>query len=178
MGLSSILVDRGRVWTNTARMTVGSAGHPSEPVRVEGTTVYDWAAGEWFACRINAPAAAEARDAAQGREQADQRPTLIYDLEDEAGGVVRVGANSRVEVDSEALGLHVWEVTGEPTLYRKKEDLVAGEAQISRLVDDWPAGLPHPGTAKLSLVGSGASTTGELGSGSLTIDESGSGSVV
>lgn len=178
MGLSGVLVDRGRVWTNTARSTVASPGNPSVPVKVEGSTVYDWAASEWFACRIDAPAAAEARDAAQGRERPDQRPTLIYDLEDEAGNPVFLDSASRVEVDSEALGLHMWDVTGTPTLYRKKEDLVAGETQISRLVDDWPAGLPHPGFAGVGIASSGSGATGEVGAGSLAIAPGGSGSVV
>jgi hypothetical protein len=178
MGISSVLVDRGRVWTNTVRYTVASPGHPSVPLKVEGSTVYDWAASGWFACRIDSPAAAEARDAAQGRERPDQRPTLIYDLEDEAGNPVFLDSASRVEVDSEALGLHMWDVTGTPTLYRKKEDLVAGEAQISRLTDDWPAGLPHPGFAELGVGASGAGTTGEVGAGSLAISQSASETVV
>lgn len=177
MGLSSVLVDRARVFTNTTRMTTASPGHPSVPLRVEGQTVMDWAAGEWFACRINAPAAPES--AHEGAVRADVKPTMIYELEDEAGQPVHLSFNSRVEVDSEALGRHMFEVEAEPTLYRKKEDLVAGEVTISRLVDDWPEGMPHRGYTGLSVASSGHETGGEVGTtAAIGITESGSEAVV
>lgn len=177
MGLSSLLVDRARVFTNTTRMTTASPGNPSVPLRVEGQTVMDWAPGEWFACRINAPAAAES--AHEGAVRADVKPTLLYELEDDAGNPVRLSFSSRVEVDSEALGRHMFEVEAEPTLYRKKEDLIAGEVTISRLLDDWPEGMPRRGFAGVSVAASGHETGSQVGTtATIGISESGSEAVV
>ena len=130
MGLSSVLVDTGRVLTFTAQM---SSDLVPVPVKVEGETQMTWVAGEWFACRVNSPAASEAEGA--GRERVAQKPSLLYELEDEQGGVVELHAADRVEVVSEELGTHTYEIEGEPSLLRKKTDLIVGEASLSRIVD-------------------------------------------
>jgi hypothetical protein len=105
------------------------------PIKVEGETQMTWQqSGTWFACRIDEPEAAEADDAAHGRVRTDQHPTLIYDLEDDAGDPVVLTADSKVEVVSEELGTHTFEVVGQPTRYRKKQDLIAGQVGIKRML--------------------------------------------
>jgi hypothetical protein len=159
MSLSGVLVDRGRVWSFTAILDAGDPGSPAIPgdpdavppvlpvdevpptaparVKVEGETQMEWQAGEWFACRIDSPEAAEAEDAAGGRVRTDQHRALIYDLEDESGAPVVLTADSRVEVVSEELGTATYELSGQPTLYRKKTDLIAGQAAL-KLVLNFP----------------------------------------
>lgn len=158
MSLAGVLVDRGRVVTYTGKMTVASPGHPSVPVRVEGATQMEWITGPWFDCRVDAPGGAESNDAADGRVRTDVSLTFIYSLEDDTGAVVRLTADSRVEVDSEELGLAMFEVTGEPQLYRKRRDLVAGQATIKRVLDYPVAGLPVEGRTGVGLLPSGAGT--------------------
>lgn len=155
MSLASVLVDRGRVVAFTAVL----AGNPPAPVKVEGETQMTWVYGEWFSCRIDAPEAAEQTDTAGGRVRTDQSPTLIFDIEDEAGADVRINADDRVQVDSEALGLATFEVTGQPTLFRKKEDVIAGSVVVKRVLDFGVAGLPEMGTARVAV--------GESGSGAV-----------
>lgn len=159
MSLSSVLVDRGRVWTYTTVMTVASPGHPSVAVKVEGQTKMDWEPGAWFDCRIDSPAAVESDDGSGGHVRPDQHPALIYALEDDTGARIEIHANDKVEVDSEELGLDTYEVVGEPTINRKKADLVCGEATLKRLLDPWPKGRPVPGTATLTMSATGSGAT-------------------
>lgn len=178
MSLSSVLVDRGRVWTYTTVMSVASPGQPSVPVKVEGQTRMEWLAGPWFDCRVDSPAASEADDGSGGRVRSEQRPALIYSLEDDALGRVELHADSRVEVDSEELGLAIYEVAGEPTIDRKKSDLVCGEATLKHLLDPWPQGRPTPGVASLTMSATGVQErVSDSGASSLTISATGSGSV-
>jgi len=157
MSLAGVLVDRGRVLTYTAVMDAGDPGSPADPgdpdalppveptaevpptppapIKVEGETQMAWETGQWFACRLDSAGAAEARDAAAGRERVAQKPELIYELEDDDGNVVELHAQTRVEIECEELGTHIFELEGEPTLDRKKQDLVCGEASLSRIVD-------------------------------------------
>lgn len=160
-------------------MTVASPGNPSVAVKIDGTTIYDWEPGQWFACRVNSPTAPKVADSSGGRLRSDQKPTLLFELEDDDGNPVELHSEARVEVDSEALGRHIFELTAEPNLFRKKESLLLGEVTIARLVDDWPTGLPHPGTLSMGLVGAGAAgQVSESGSSPVTVSEDGSGSVV
>lgn len=152
MSLSSALVDRARV----LRRSVRYAGNPPVPVKVEGSTMYDDVFSQWFSCRVDSPAAPKTRDAAGGRARADQRPMLIYDLEDDDGSPVNLHAEDRVQVESEELGLSVWELVGEPQIDRKKVDLVAGEVSISRILEERPTGLPHQGRQTVTVAPSGA----------------------
>lgn len=105
------------------------------PVKVEGETQMEWVYSQYFDARVDSPAAAEANDAAGGRVRTAQHPTLIFDLEDDDGNPVQLHADDRVEVISEAFGTQTFQITGEPVLYRKKEDLVCGEAALVRLLD-------------------------------------------
>lgn len=152
MSLSSALVDRARV----LRREVVTSGAQGVPVKVEGSTVYEDAPGQWFSCRVDAPAAPKQRDAAGGRSRPDRRPMLIYELEDDDGNPVDLHADDRVEVDSEELGLSTWELVGEPQIDRKKVDLVAGEASISRVLDERPTGMPYRGRQVISVSPSGS----------------------
>lgn len=152
MSLSSALVDRARV----IRSAVVTAGPQAVPVKVEGSTVYAPQTSQWFACRIDSPAAPKQRDAAGGRFRPDQRPMMIYDLEDDDGNPVNLHAEDRVEVESEELGLATWELVGEPLIDRKKVDLVAGEVTVSRILDERPTGMPFQGRQGLSVAPSGA----------------------
>lgn len=133
MGLSSVLVDRGRVIAYTALMQQMPDGS-KVPVRVEGTTQMEWVYGQYFDCRVDSPAAPEGEDAAGGRVRTAQRPTLIYSLEDDDGNPVELNADDRVTVESDDLGTATFEVTGEPVLYRKKQDLICGEALLVRVL--------------------------------------------
>jgi hypothetical protein len=174
MSLSSALVDRARVVEFTAVL----AGDPPVPVKVEGETQMTWVYGEWFAARINSPEAAESPDSAGGRVRVDQHPTLIFDIEDEAGNAVRIDADDRVQVDSEALGVATFEVTGQPTLFRKKEDVIAGSVVVKRVLDFGVAGLPERGTATVGITAGQSGQTQGLGTTALVLDEAGSGAVV
>lgn len=151
MSLSSVLVDRARV----VRYTVAMAGTPPAPVRVEGTTQMTWVYGEWFACRIDAPEAAESADSAAGRVRTDQHRTLIFELEDEAGGAVVMNSDDRVQIESEELGLETYELVGQPTLFRKKTVLVAGQVDVKVLLQPTVAGMPSEGEEQI-----GVGTTG------------------
>lgn len=174
MSLSSVLVDRARVIAFTAVM----AGSPPAPVKVEGETQMTWVTGEWFACRIDSPEAAEQVDTAGGRVRTDQSPTLIFDIEDEMGREVRLNADDRVQVDSEALGLATFEVTGQPTLFRKKEDVIAGSVVLKRVLDFGVDGLPELGLASVGIVSGQTARIGAAGSTGIVLDESGAGTVV
>lgn len=152
MSLSSALVDRARV----IRSTVVTSGPQAVPVKVEGTTVFSHQPGQWFSCRVDSPAAPKTRDAAGGRSRPDQRPMLIYELEDDDGNPVDLHADDRVELESEELGLATWLLVGEPQIDRKKVDLVAGEVSISRILEERPANLPHQGRQTITVGPSGS----------------------
>lgn len=140
MGIASVLVDRGRVITFEKLMRRNADGS-LVPVRVEGETQLEWTYGQWFDCRVNSPAAAETPDSSGGRIRTAQHPSLIYALEDDDGNRVELHADDKVEVDSEVLGTATFQVTGEPNLYRKKVDLICGEAALMRVLNfDVPSG--------------------------------------
>lgn len=173
MSLASVLVDRGRVIAFTALL----AGDPPAPVKVEGETQMTWVYGEWFACRIDAPEATEQTDTAGGRVRTDQAPTLIFDIEDEAGAEVRINADDRVQVDSEALGIANFEVTGQPQLFRKKEEVIGGSVVVRRVLDFGVQGLPEMGIAKVGITPGQSGQTQAAGTTALVLDEAGSGAV-
>lgn len=134
MSLSSVLVDRGRALTNQAlqqRMPDGSL----RPLKVEGETQYQYGYGPYFDCRVDSPAAAEGNDPSGGKTQVEQHPTLIFDVYDENDDPVVLHASNRVAVESEDFGTAVFELTGEPVVYRKKYGLVCGEAALVRVLD-------------------------------------------
>lgn len=135
MGLSSVLVDRGRVLTFEALMRQLPDG-TRVPIRVEGTTQREWVYGQWFDCRIASGPSPETPDASGGRVRTADSTSLIFSLDDDDGNRVELHADTRVQVVSDELGTDVYEVTGEPALWRKKQDLVgAGEAQLVHILD-------------------------------------------
>lgn len=134
MGLSSILVDRARAQTYTTLMQQHSDGTLA-PVSVEGAWQMEWVPGQWFAARLSVPEAAETPDASGGHVRPAVHPTLLFELEDDDGNPVVLHADSRVEVESDELGTHTFELTGEPTIYRKKIDLLVGQAALVRVLD-------------------------------------------
>jgi hypothetical protein len=83
-----------------------------------------------------------------------------------------------VQVDSEALGVATFEVTGQPTLFRKKEDVIAGSVVVKRVLDFGVAGLPERGTATVGITAGQSGQTQGLGTTALVLDEAGSGAVV
>lgn len=174
MSLSSALVDRARVVSYTAVL----AGSPPAPVKIEGETQMAWVVGEWFAARIDSPEAAEQTDTAGGRVRVDQHPTLIFDVTDEAGNAVRIDADDRVQVDSEALGFATFELTGQPQMFRKKEDIVAGSVVVKRVLDFGLEGMPEMGIATVGITTTRAEQMRESGSTAIALEESGSGAVV
>lgn len=134
MSLSSVLVDRGRALTNVEKMQHNADG-TLVPVRIEGTTQMVWQYGPYFDCRIDSPAAPKRRDSAGGRDRTAQSPIVMFDVYDDNDDPVVLHAESRIEVESDAFGTQVWELTGEPELMRKKYDLVCGQANVVRILD-------------------------------------------
>lgn len=134
MGISSILVDRAHAMTYTTLMQQHSDG-TMVPVSVEGAWQMEWVAGQWFSARLTVPEAAETPDASGGHVRPAQHATLLFDLEDEDGNPVVLHADDRVVVESEELGTHTFELTGEPQVYRKKVSLILGEAHVVRVLD-------------------------------------------
>lgn len=162
MALSSILVDLGRVATYQAKMIRQPDGSLVR-FRVEGETQMEWVFGSYFDCRIDAPNAPEGNDAGGARVEIAQRPSFIFDVEDYDENQVELHANDRVEVTSEDWGgPFLYEVGGEPTLYRKKYGLICGEATLVRLIDETvveqttPSALADVGTSVANIVSSGS----------------------
>lgn len=163
MGLSSILVDSARAITFEALMVMQQDG-TLQRVRVEGETQMEYVYGEWFACRISYPAAPEAPDPSGGRQRAVGRPGMVYELEDDLGNPVVLHSTSRVEVASDDFGTQYFEVTGEPTLYRKRTGLIAAEATLVEVLDfDITLGrTAELGDTETARVGIAASGTGSV----------------
>lgn len=160
MGLSSVLVDQARVLTNSAVLRHNPDGSTTR-VRVEGETLMGWVYGPYFDCRVDSPAAPEATDAAGGRVRTAQHPSLIYELEDVNGDPVVLTADDKITVESEDFGTATFEITGQPVIYRKKQDTVCGVAALVQVLD---FGVPD---GPVSQVGDGGTTT-------ITITPSGS----
>jgi len=68
-------------------------------------------------------------------------PSLLYTLRDEAGGLISLSPNDRVEVESVQLGNNVWLVTGDPKPIRKKRSLLGFRAELKR-VDEHQVTIP------------------------------------
>lgn len=134
MGLASALVDQARVAVFTAILEQLPDGS-TRRVRVDGETQHEWAYGQYFDCRIDSPAAPEGNDPASGRVRAVQHPTMLYAVEDWDGNPVNLHADDRVTVESDDFGTTTFEVSGEPTLYRKKSGLVCGQAALTVVLD-------------------------------------------
>lgn len=162
MALSSVLVDCARVLTFEAQMIRQPDGSLVR-FRVEGETQMSWVFGPYFDCRIDSPEAAESNDAAQGRVEIAQRVSMIFDAEDYDDNPVVLHANDRVEVTScDWGGSLLFEVSGEPTLDRKKVGIICGEAVLVRLVDETvveqttPTALADLGTSIVHVATSGS----------------------
>lgn len=134
MALSAALVDRGRAITFERLMRHLPDG-TVQPIRIEGEDQFEWTYGPYFDCRLDSPAAPKVTDAAGGRDRAASKPTLMFALEDDFDNPVELHDDDRVEVESDEFGTLTFRLTGEPVIYRKKIDLVCGEAALSRLLD-------------------------------------------
>jgi len=128
MAFPGVLVDRAR----PIRKVVGAA-------RVEGTTTVASVNGVWFRARLSLSGTQE--QAQNGRKITMPSPSLLYTLRDEAGGLISLSPNDRVEVESVQLGNNVWLVTGDPKPIRKKRSLLGFRAELKR-VDEHQVTIP------------------------------------
>lgn len=128
MGIESVLVDRARI---SRRKTTG--------VRREGRSQFvDFESGTWFPARLFLPASPESRDPQRVYKRVVIAPTLMYGLDDDDGTEVDLRSSDYVEVESEDLGAAVWEVTGDPEPFRKKEGVIGHQVTLKRLKVEEP----------------------------------------
>lgn len=98
------------------------------------TTFSDTEPGTWFAARLQMPtASAEGIPPQFVSKRVVLVPTLYFDVEDEAGTEVRVRYNDMLEVESEDLGASMWQVTAEPSPFRKREGIIAFSVTLRRI---------------------------------------------
>lgn len=125
MGLTSVLVDRGRVLRQAA-----------QPLKVEGRTQFvATEPGTWFDCRLFMPASPESYDPATVRKRVVRVPTMLYDTEDEQGNELTMAVTDQVEIESDDLGSATWQVTGAPEPLRKKTGIIGWQVTL-RLVEN------------------------------------------
>ena len=126
MGFRHALVDRARIIERR-----------SLEAKIDGRKVYETTATAWFRARLTALQAPETT--AGGRTRVPRTPELLYELRDEAGQVVALHADDRVEVDSGDLGHSIWGVNGEPEIMRRRSGVVGGLATLQRVEEHGPA---------------------------------------
>jgi hypothetical protein len=126
MGFEGVLVDRGRILRKSGAVKVGGR-----------TTFVDSEPGEWFACRLFLPQSPESYDPARVSKRVVIAPTLMYGTDDEEGNQIEVRLSDRIEVESDDLGVALWQVTGAPQSLRKKEGILGWQATLKRL--EYPA---------------------------------------
>lgn len=124
MALAGALVDRARILSKTAAAP-----------RLEGTTQLVEVRGAWFRARLFLNGATDASDPQLGRWASVEQPQLLCGIRDVDREQVEIHGDQRIEVNSKALGHHVWRVTGEPQPLRRRVHLIGWLATVERVVE-------------------------------------------
>lgn len=123
MGLTSVLVDQGRI------LRKGVAGP-----QVGGRTQFvDTEPGQWFDCRLFLPNMPESFDPQRVSRRVVVVPTLLYAIYDQDGNTFRVLPSDMIEVTSDDLDAGTWLVTAEPQPLRKKQGVIGFQTTLSRI---------------------------------------------
>jgi len=119
MGLRSALVD------TAYRIRKGPTSR-----RVEGTTEFRTVESEPIRVRLNIQQAGERTD--DGRVLTEPQPSLLVYRKDIMGEELDWRATDRIRVESEQLGTHEYEVSGDPQPIRKKRRVIGWTLTLRR----------------------------------------------
>lgn len=119
MGFRGALVDRA------VRIRKSSTGR-----RVEGTTIFEPNESASIRVRLDVKAAGE--ELADGRVLTEPTPVLLVFRRDMDGTSLDWKASDRILVTSAQLGVHEYEVQGEPVPMRRKRRVLGWELTLRR----------------------------------------------